>query len=265
MIEIGALQIKSFVLDELTVSWEAEIDPDEDINEYEFIVLRSESPEGEFEIVSPGLIDTFTFIDKDVNTRNKWRKFYYKIEALHTPSGRVFSSEAKSSFIPTDMTLIGLEIARRERILLSGAGSNSGFVGIPCTLFIRRTFGPRCPECWDYIKRQIKGPCDACYGVGRYKGYMAPIYPVYFQIEPHAQSVDHSNIGELQHAQTSGWTSNYPLLSPGDVIIEPGNRRWRISSVATTEQFRVPVRQIVQLFYIDPSDIEYRLEVINGQ
>jgi len=65
----------------------------------------------------------------------------------------------------------------------------------------------------------------------------------------------------MQNAVTSAWTSNFPLLTPGDIIVEPGNRRWRINFVTPTEQFRVPVRQIAQIFYIDKSDVEYKLEV----
>ena len=214
MIEVGALQVKSFVLDELTISWQVELDPDEDINDFEFKVLRSLSPEDEFEEVSPGLIDVYTFVDIDVNTRSKWRKFYYMVTATHTPSGDITASSVQDSFIPTEQTLIGLEIARRERILLQGVGQTPGFVGVPCDLFVRRTFGPHCPECWSDIKGKVqKSHCPNCFGTGRRGGYMLPISPVYFQIEPHAQSEDHTNIGKQQNAQTSAWTTNFPLLS----------------------------------------------------
>lgn len=264
MIEIGALQVRSFVLDELAISWQAELDPDEDINDFEFRVLRSLSPEDGFEAVSPGLIDTYAFVDRDVNTRSKWRKFYYKVEATHTPTGMQAFSKVANSYIPTGSTLIGLEIARRERILLSGAGQTDGYTGVPCMLFVRRTFGPHCPECWDSIKKKVRrSNCVHCYGTGRYLGYMNPI-SVRFQIEPHSLSEDHTNIGKQQHALTSAWTSNYPLLTPGDIVVEVmGNRRWRIETVTPTEQLRVTVRQIVKLFYLDESDIQYRLEMPN--
>lgn len=257
MIEIGALKVQSFVLDELAIFWQVEIDPEENILDFEMFVLRSESPEGEFEVVSPGLFDTFSFVDLDVCTRSKWRKFYYKIKAVFTPSGAETFSDVKNSFIPTEINLIGLEIARRNREVLLAE-----FVGVPCTLFVKRTFGPRCPDCWDFLKKQVRrSNCESCFRVGRANGYYTPIFPVLFQLNPHGQSIDHSNLGELEPAQTNAWTSNFPLLKPGDVIVEPGNRRWRISAVSTTEQFRVPVRQMVNIYYIDPSDIEYNLEV----
>lgn len=255
MIEIGELQVRTFVLDELTITWQVEIDPEENILEYEMFVLRSESPEGEFETVSPGLFDIYEFTDRDVSTHSKWRKYYYKIKAVHTPSGREFFSEPRQSYIPTDLNLIGLEVARRERLLLRE------YVGVPSYLFIMRRWGPRCPSCWDFLKKQVrKSNCNRCFRVGRDLGYFTPISTL-IQYSPYGQSVDHTNIGEVEPAQTQAWTTNYPLITPGDVIVEPGNRRWRVSAVSTTEQFRVPVRQMLQLHYIDPGDVEYELEI----
>jgi hypothetical protein len=259
VIEIGEVKVQSFVLDQLTISWQVEIDPEENILEYELFLLRSESPEGEFEVVSPGLFDTLFFIDQDVGTRSKWRKFYYKIKAVHNPSSLEFFSESADSYVPTDLNLIGLEVARRNDLLLQE------FVGTQCTLFIMRRTGPRCPDCWDFKKRQVrKSNCESCFRVGRAGGYYSPINPLYLQISPHGQVVDHANIGIMEPAQTSAWTSNFPLITPGDVVVEPSNRRWRVASVGTTEQFRVPVRQMLQLYHIDPSDVEYKLEIPNG-
>ena len=243
------------MLNELTITWQVEIDPEEDILEYEMFVLRSQSPEGEFEEVSPGLFDTFSYVDLDVGTTSKWIKYYYKIKAVHTPSGKEFFSEAQDSYIPTEKTLLGLDIARRNRLLLEE------FVGIDCHLFIMRRFGPRCPDCWDFLKRQVrKSNCESCFRVGRHKGYFIPQL-IKCQIQPHAQSIDHANIGEMEPSQTSAWTTNTPLITPGDVIVEPGNKRWRVSAVSTTEQLRVPIRQMMQLHYIDPADVEYKLEI----
>lgn len=258
MIEIGELNVNSYILDELTITWQVEIDPEEDILDYEMFVLRSQAPEDDFEEVSPGLFDVYSYVDLDAGTRSKWRKYYYKVKAVHTPSGREFYSEAEQSYIPTEMTLLGLEVARRNRLLLDE------FVGVDCYLYIMRRFGPRCPTCWDFNKRQVtKSSCEDCYKVGRYKGYFAPMQ-VKCQFNPHAQSVDHANIGEMEPGETNAWTTNYPLISPGDLIIEPGNKRWRVSAISTTEQHRVPVRQMLQLHLIDKSDVEYRIEVPNA-
>jgi hypothetical protein len=263
MIYIQELKVRSLSLDALTVTWEVEIDPEEDILDYEMFVLRSESPTDDFEAASPGLFDVYEFADRDVCTRSKWRKMNYKIRVRHIPSGREFFSEVQSAYRPSGNTLLGLEIARRNEILLYGPNRQSGmrFTGIECWWLKRKTFGPVCGHCYSTLKRQVvRSDCESCYKVGKDGGYFPPVR-VNFQIEPHAQTVDHANISEQQPAETRMWTSNWPELSPGDVIVEPGNKRWRIRSVSTTEQFRVIVRQIAQAYYIDPGEVIYRYEI----
>jgi hypothetical protein len=154
-------------------------------------------------------------------------------------------------------------MVRRNNILLYGAGNQRSkrFTGIECFFYKRRTTGPFCPSCYDLKKRQsVRSNCEDCYKTGRFRGYHTPI-PVNFQIDPHGQAVDHANISEQQPTRTRAWTSNYPELSPGDVIVEPGNRRWRVQGVSTTEQHRIIVRQMVELYYITPGAVEYRLEL----
>jgi hypothetical protein len=254
--EVGDIKVKSYTINELTITWKIEIDPEENIMDYEISIFRSGSPEGEFEELANNLFDVYVFIDKDISTQSKLRKFYYKVKLTNTNTNQEVTSNPVSSCIATDMTLIGLELARRNTLLLKR------FVGIPCTVFIQRRWGPRCPECWDHNKKQVRrSNCLSCYRVGRYKGYYNPIYNIYFQISQHGQSIDHANIGAMEPSQTNAWTSNYPLITAGDIIVEPGNKRWRVSAVSTTEQLRVPVRQMLQLHYIDPGNIEYLLEM----
>lgn len=255
MIEIGSLKVENFVLDELVVSWQVEIDPEENILDYEMFVLRSESPEGDFETVSPGLFDTYVFVDSEISTQAKWKQFYYKILAVDI-NGNQFFSEAKASSIATDLNLVGLEIARRNNILLKE------YTGVKCHLLIMRKWGQYCTECWDSLKKQVrKSNCKTCYGVGRTGGYFKPIYPFYVQINSYGKSIDHANIGDQEPVQTNAWASNFPILSPGDIIVAPGNIRWRISGINDTTQLGTTVRQLMQLYYIDRSNIEYEAKL----
>ena len=264
MITFTHVRARTFVLDELNVSWELEIDPDENILDYELTVTRSQSPEDEFKDVSPGLFDVYEFRDKDINTRSKWRKFYYKIRARHIPSGREFFSEVASSYLYEDMPFEGLEIIRRNNLFLYGAGSDSRkrFGGNPCWVFLRRTFGPRCVTCYNHkLKQTIRDDCPDCFGTGRKGGYFKPIR-TNFQIDAHAQSQDHANLGMQEPLRSRAWTSNYPLLTPQDIIVEVGsNRRWEVESVQPTELNRMIVRQMVGLYGLTPGSAEYRLAV----
>jgi hypothetical protein len=264
MITFTHVRARTFVLDELNVSWELEIDPDEKILDYELTVTRSQSPEDDFKDVSPGLFDVYSFVDKDVNTRSKWRKFYYKVRARHIPSGRVFFSDVASTYFYEDIPFEGLEIIRRNNLFLYGAGSNpkKRFGGNPCWVFLRRSFGPRCSVCYNHkLKQTIRDDCPDCLGTGRHGGYFKPIL-TNFQIDAHAQAQDHSNLGMLEPSRTRAWTSNYPLLSPQDFIVEVGsNRRWEIEAVQTTELNRMIIRQLVSLYGLDQDSSLYKLGV----
>ena len=62
--------------------------------------------------------------------------------------------------------------------------------------------------------------------------------------------------------RTRAWTSNYPLLSPQDIIVEIGsNRRWEIETIQTTELNRMIIRQLVGLFGLEPGSPEYHLTI----
>lgn len=63
-----------------------------------------------------------------------------------------------------------------------------------------------------------------------------------------------------QHT-VQGRMSVYPLVKPGDLLIEEEGTRWRVQNVSHTERLRAPVQQILSLFRIPEGDIEYQLPV----
>lgn len=267
MLRFTETSVRGFDVDALVVSWE--IDPVDkvafDVNDVEFRVYRSNSPEGPFDLLTETpLVDQFSFEDTSINRRSFWRKFYYKITATSISTSFVTSSiVCKAEVSPTlaSQMLIGLEIVRRERILLGGAGITPGFNGVKCLIYIRRTFGQHCANCYDFLlERKLADKCTRCYGVAYVGGFFTPI-PTYFNFNPSPEQVQVANFGEVQSSETDCWCSNYPLLSPGDMVIEPTNRRWRVKRVHHTKMLRVPIRQIVRLVEINRSDVEYLVPV----
>lgn len=267
MLRFENTTVRGFNVDELTVSWEVHpVDPvGFDINDVEFRVYRSNSPEGPYDLLTETpLVDTFVFVDDQINRRSFWRKFYYKVTATSLSTGRVVESVITRSEVnkgAKKRLLVGLEIARRERLLLNGIGITPGFNGVRCAVFIRRTFGQRCAECFDFIlKRDLVEKCTRCYGQHYVGGFFDPI-PSAFNFNPSPQIVQIANFGEVQPSEADCWGSNYPLLSPGDMIVEPTNRRWRVARAHTTEMLRVPIRQILRLTEINRGDVEYLLPI----
>jgi hypothetical protein len=267
MLRFTEVDVRGFEIDALTVTWEIEpADPGAfDPLDVEYRVYRSNSPQGPFDLLTETpLIDTYSFTDTSLNRRSFWRKFYYKVEA--TPVGGGTSRESivhRSEVNPTAAARMmeAYEIVRRERMLLKGIGVTPGFVGVPCAVFIRRSFGQRCMECVNpRLGRGSVEKCLRCFNAKYVGGYFNPI-PQHFNFNPSPQILQSVNWGEAQPSETDVWTTNYPLLTPGDVIIEPTNRRWRVARMQPTARLRVPIRQIVRLAEINRSDVEYLIPV----
>ena len=63
-----------------------------------------------------------------------------------------------------------------------------------------------------------------------------------------------------QHT-TQGRMSIYPIVKPGDLIVEQEGVRWRVQNVSFTERLRSPVQQMLTLFRVPEGDIEHRIPV----
>lgn len=151
--------------------------------------------------------------------------------------------------------LIALEIVRRHSLLLRR------FSGIPCFFFIAKTFGQRC-RCWDKTKSRVASSrCPDCYNTGFSGGFFPPI-PGYYAREATPDMIQLAAWGELHESQSSAWTTNYPLLSPRDIVAdaETGDR-WRVESITNIEQKGYAVMQILKISKINPGDIEFNLKV----
>lgn len=256
--------MSGFDLDSFVVSWAIELNPaTRPITDFQFFVERSTAEEGPFDVLNPTspLVDVYTFTDTQVNRLSKWREFYYRIRAVDLTGGdpvTTFSNvESMRVQNRTVQQLVRLEITRTERILLDGNGIFPGFVTVKCLLFNRRTFGQRCPECWDSTKKVVSSSqCVRCFSTGFLGGYHKPI-PLNIAFGQTTERQDPTPLGVSQENIEEAWTSSYPSISPDDLLIDVENLRWRVLTRRTTENTRIAVRQILQIYQLDPGDIEY--------
>lgn len=266
MLVFTNVKVSSFDLDEFVVTWTVDLKPaTEDINNYRFFVQRSNSEEGPFDELNTAapLTDTFTFTDKQINRLSKWRRFFYRIRAVDVsviPNVEVISKPADLAIQSlTEQKRHELEMARLDRILLSGVGVVPGFVGVKCLVFKRRSFGQRCPECWDDLKRKVTmSRCLTCFGTGFRFGYHTPIV-THICFDVSTDKPELTPIGETQPNVLRAWTSNYPVLTGGDLIIDQENARWRVQMETRTEHLRIIIRQTISLFQLQPGDVEYQV------
>ena len=98
------------------------------------------------------------------------------------------------------------------------------------------------------------------YNTGFVGGFFDPI-EIKINFSPSPEMVSQANF-EQQPDATTAWMSNEPRVSPKDIIIENGNKRWRIGAVSMTQKKRVLVHQLMQLKGINQNDIEYVLPMV---
>lgn len=260
MIEVTSILVRSYDLDHLDLFWELNSQEQEAIEEYDFYILRSiDGYAGPFQQVAGPFYNTFQYRDPDVHRLHKWRDYYYKLKLVHRQTGN--EREYGPEFMQAPPDRLALEIQRREALLWKE------FAGRLVFLYPRLTFGQRCRHCWDLgdrgntIGRPVQSNCAVCYDTTFVGGFANPI-GIYAQIDPHPESVQRTDIKELQLIQSSGRTIAYPPIKPKDMIVEAENKRWLVESpVSHTEKKRAVIRQELKLSLYEPDDIKHSVPV----
>lgn len=250
-LQVKDIRVRSLSVDFLEVSWTTESTA-EDVLDYTFQVLRSEAPMGPFEEVSPEVEDRYLFLDNRVKISNKYRDFHYKIRVKHKPTGEL--KEFGPAVRGNEPDLIAQEIRKHVNLLMRE------FVGRRCWVLPARTFGQRCSACWnDTLKQRTKSGCRTCYDTGFVRGYHSPIES-FIQFDPSPKAEQETNVGKFQQQNTTARMGFFPSLKPRDIIIEPENRRWRVTNVSSTQRLRAVVHQEVQMHEVPKTDLEYLIE-----
>lgn len=267
MLGFTEVVVSSFDLDTFVVRFAVELNPPtRPVTDFQFFVERSTAEAGPFDVLNPTapLVDTYTFTDTQVNRLSKWRRFYYRVRAVDTTGA--FPVETISPLavlqVPTldYQQRVRREIIRNERLLLNGNGIFAGFINARCLIFNRRTFGQRCPECWDPVKKSVgKSRCFTCYGVGFKGGYHTPIRAnLAFGQTTEIDVL--TPLGTEQPHIDSAWLSVFPTVTSDDLIVSSENARYRVKSRRSTENSKLTVRQLLELIQLQPGEIEYLIQ-----
>ena len=221
----------------------------EDISTYYFIILRSNSPEGPFDVVGT-LQNTFHFDDFEINQKSEWRTFYYK---LRIASDTAFK-DSNSYYITAAPDPIALEMIRKKNVALN-YGSTAG---VPIEVFVRKTWGSYCPDCFDHIKkRRTTSNCKTCYNTNYVGGFFSPVATKAF-FGPSQKMIN--QLGFEEHPdKIIIETANYPVVSPGDIVKQDSIMRYRVESVRCTKRRTYIISQFLQLADVNANDIEYEL------
>lgn len=254
-LSVQNVRVRSLNINYQEVAWEIE-NTSEDILDYTFQVFRSEASAGPFESISPAMEDQFLFVDNRIRVNNKWRQWHYVIRVTHKSSGDYKDFGPHSHTENPD--LVAEELRKHFNLLMRE------FTGRRCWVLPARTFGQRCPSCFNkHLKSRTRSGCRLCYDTGYVRGYHTPI-EAFIQFDPSAKANQQTNLGEVQQQNTTARMGYFPPLKPKDIVVEPENRRWRVSQVSSTQRLRVVVHQEVQLHEVPRSDVEYLIELNLG-
>lgn len=252
MLNVRALKVRSLDVDFNELSWKID-DTNEDVLDYTFQVLRSESPAGPWDALTEPFSDKYLFYDRFNKPFHVYRSLFYvlRVTSKTTGDSKDFGPVQREA----DADLITRELRRHIALLLRE------FAGRRCWLLPVRTFGQRC-TCWNKtLQKRTRSGCALCYDTGFVRGYMHPI-EVFVQVDPSSNAAEqNTNIGALQQQNTTARVVDIGLIKPRDILIEPENRRWRVVQVNQTEHGRAPIHLELQLHQIPASDIEYTIQL----
>jgi hypothetical protein len=250
-LKIEGLRVRSLNVDLMEVTWRA-VNTLEDVLDYTFQVLRSESSMGPFDELTPPFEDRYLFIDNNIKLGHSYRKYFYTIRVTRKRDGE--SEDFGPATLEADPDLLSTEIRKHMNLLFRE------HAGRRCWVLPIRTFGQRC-QCWSAtLGKRSKSGCRTCYDTGFTRGYMHPIES-WVQFDPSPKSEQQSPVGVQQQSNTTARMGYFPDLKPRDLIIESENRRWRVVSVSGTEHLRSVVHQELQLHEIPKTDVEYAIEL----
>lgn len=224
----------------------------------ELQVLRSESPSGPFDlldIVDP--VSTFSYFDYFSPRRPFGRPTYYKLVAVLRSNGDVVGESSAFSG-GASLSLDALWIIEQQRILLEGVNGHRPIKGIPggVAIYKIRNFGTRCGVCVDPVTGRINlSNCLTCNGTGKVGGYYNPVN-VGMNISQYDTSIVLTNINKSEDSSTVAYMNNYPIMYPGDMLVEPSEKHWRVTRIQLRERYRVTVRQVLYINQLNPDDIE---------
>lgn len=251
MLQVSSFIARSFDLDHVDLWWELS-DYDENILGYDFKILRSESPAGPWQELTPSFQDQYHFRDTSPALLHKWRTIYYLLRVTHRDTGNTKDFGPTAQMAEPD--LIALEILRQEDMLFRE------FIGRRCWLFPVRTFGAKC-VCYDKLtQRRTRSNCLTCFDTGYLGGYLSPI-ECWLQFDPDARNPQLTPFGEQQNRNTSARLISFPPIKPKDILVEAENRRWKVVTVSGTERLRARLHQELTLHEIPKGDVEYKLPI----
>lgn len=223
-------------------------------------IYRGESPEDMILLNAVGIsLDSSTipeYLDVTANLLDFHKNYVYRVVAKEFDT----SGNVRQTFSSWDFEIAGIEDKVSMYII-----SEHCFLyrhtsaGVPIMVFKKKHDGQTCPNCWDdVLQRVTKSNCLVCAGTGKLDGYYNPIEG-WMGITSAPLSGQAGMTGVTQNTATKYDFTNYPLLRPGDIIVEmKTNNFLKVSDVRFPQRNGVLFLQTGMAEGINRSDVEYK-------
>lgn len=224
-----------------------------------FRVYKGPTNDGPWECMSPDLVNVLAWHDEGgKNLVGKSNTLYFCAE-LRTSCGMYFSEPIQPyGDLSRRDFLLAREIMRREALRARV------LAGTVCDLYIRSTFGPKCPYCIDPVTGDVRDSnCRKCFGTGRYPAYFGP-HRMLLSFSPDvAHTMSNSNDGTHETRTFEALAIGNPVMKKGDVIVDKAQDKRYVIGVASSvsEVRRITCLQKVGFEEAPLSDPIYRIGV----
>ena len=222
-----------------------------------FTVQLGETGNGPWHDKSPRLVNVVAWRDQPGKYLvGKSNTLYFRLK-LHTPKGVYFSHvmQPYGDLSRSDF-LIAREIMRREIL------RQRVLAGVECNVYIRSTFGPKCPYCLDPVTGDVRDShCPKCFGTGRYPAYFGP-HRMMMSFSPDVAHHKYgSNDGTHEVRTFEAMAIGNPVIKHGDVIVDVHqDKRYVVgSSSIVSEIRRIPCLQNLTFNEAPLSDVVYKI------
>lgn len=244
----------------LVVSWDRLKNPDEgvpygEIMEIKYNIYRGTSIGGIFYKVNLEPISDNKFEDKSIKLHPN-TQYFYKVSTIAVFNDGNFSEGVLSPpvvfMVPTTNKWFKKMNERNMWILKN--------TGVLMDLYVRKTEGPRCKECYDDIRGQSgENGCLNCFGTGFDGGY-EPMCQLYVRQKPATSQMDLSPRGYVQNSNPGAWTISKILLKNRDLLINPYGQMFSVTSSNLSHAAGYFLHQDLTTHEVDVTDVRFNIK-----
>lgn len=221
-------------------------------------IERASGPEGPWGEVAQVPATDVVYEDPTIPQRSLFTVVYYRLKVFDGQNNLLSTSKPTTNRRRADR--ISAEMIRRHELTLKGVNGQDGYFATHFACFKRAVNGTPCDCVDEFTGDRLRDRCPLCLGTGYLEGWSTPVtFRGRFKGGERQQQQVH-NDGEDEQLRRQFWTVHYPILEPGDIVVEKQNdRHWRVISINTSVPNNVVVSQNVTAERLAHDQIENEL------